>query len=325
MELLAVNNNIMDEAVVEDVSAANSFIEANTIQCTMEEIKMQHIIPVFVKDNETTISHPQFIDTVHKVSQDYFHGVRLLEPAIRVSHPIKGRIPEARNKAAKDLEEREKTLYYERMAFVIELPDISEVINGNKVSLVIGGVKAYNEDNLYNKKGVSEHFKVFIGFQNRVCLNLCIWTDGLRADIRATNCSDLAKAIYELIAGFQAEKQLEQMKEFGEMLITEHQFAQLIGKAKLYQYLPADSKKELLPFLFGDYQMSTVAKDYYSNQSFCRDAQGNINLWNFYNLFTGANKSSYIDRFLERGLSATQFISSLGHSIKTGNSFWFID
>jgi len=69
-------------------------------------------------------------------------------------------------------------LYYERMAFVIEIPEISEVINGNKLSLAIGGVRAYNQENLYGKKSI-EKFKVFIGFQNKVCLNLCISTDGL--------------------------------------------------------------------------------------------------------------------------------------------------
>jgi hypothetical protein len=57
-------------------------------------------------------------------------------------------------KGAKDLSEQEKTLYYERMAFVIEIPEISEVINGNKLSLAIGGVRAYNQENLYGKRKV---------------------------------------------------------------------------------------------------------------------------------------------------------------------------
>jgi hypothetical protein len=65
-----------------------------------------------------------------------------LKEEIRVSHMVKGRIPSAIGKAAKDLSEQEKTLYYERMVFVIEIPEISEVINGNKLSLAIGGVRA---------------------------------------------------------------------------------------------------------------------------------------------------------------------------------------
>ncbi|HET9746708.1 MAG TPA: DUF3871 family protein [Chitinophagaceae bacterium] len=40
-------------------------------------------------------------------------------------------MPSARDKAANNLEEHEKTLYYERMAFVIEIPTIGSEIDGN--------------------------------------------------------------------------------------------------------------------------------------------------------------------------------------------------
>lgn len=38
------------------------------------------------------------------------------------------------------------------------------------------------------------------------------------------------------------------------------------------------------------------------NESFCRNANGDINVWEFYNLLTGSNKASYIDTFLDRGV-----------------------
>ena len=324
MEVLEITqNNLVDELSVK--STGLSFIEANTISLSLEEIKKNHIIPVFVKDNETTLSQVDFIDTTYNVAKDHFNGIKLLEPNIRVSHPIKGRIPEARNKSAKELLEHEKTLYYERLAFLIELPEISKNINGNNLSLVIGGVKAYNEDNLYNKKGSSEHFKIFIGFQNKVCLNLCIWTDGLKADVIATNTTDLSKAIYSLIVGFQAERQLEEMSQFLKLVITERQFAQILGKCKMYQYLSADERKELPLLMFGDTHMSVIAREYYSNPTFCRDHKGNINLWNLFNLYTGANKSSYIDKFLERGLNATNFVSSIGRALMSNSYSWFLD
>ena len=182
MEILAIGNHRPTEEVSENEPSnqPSSFIEANTQSISLKELESNCIVPVFSKDNETAISHVEFIETMHHVAKEYFNGVTVLHPQIRVSHPIKGRTPEARKKAANDLLEHERTLYYERLAFTIEIPDISKEIQGNKLSLIIGGVKAYNEDNLFNKKGSNEHFKVFIGFQNRVCLNLCIWTDGLK-------------------------------------------------------------------------------------------------------------------------------------------------
>ncbi|CAA7392587.1 DUF3871 family protein [Chryseobacterium fistulae] len=67
--------------------------------------------------------------------------------------------------------------YFERMAFIIKIPAITDSINSNELSLTVGGVRAYNQENLYNKK-TFEKFKFFVGFQNRVCCNLCVWSDG---------------------------------------------------------------------------------------------------------------------------------------------------
>lgn len=50
------------------------------------------------------------------------------------------------------------------MMFCIEVPTIHETVEGNKLTLSIGGVRAYNHMNLYSKKTV-EKFKVFIGFK----------------------------------------------------------------------------------------------------------------------------------------------------------------
>ena len=62
-----------------------------------------------------TISHPAFIETVHKVASELFRGESIDEPDIMVSHVIKGRIPEAIHKPVSELLETDKTIYYERM------------------------------------------------------------------------------------------------------------------------------------------------------------------------------------------------------------------
>ena len=128
------------------------FIEANTMPVDMLHLKNDCIVPVFSKDNEMTISHPAFIETVHKVASELFRGESIDEPDIMVSHVIKGRIPEAIHKPVAELLETDKTIYYERMAFAFEIPTIYESINGNRVNLCVTGVRAYNRENLYSKK-----------------------------------------------------------------------------------------------------------------------------------------------------------------------------
>jgi hypothetical protein len=86
-------------------------------------------------------------------------------------------------------------------------------------------------------------------------------------------------------------------------------------------------KWETTPALdFNDGQFNTIVRDYYQDQSFCRDNSGDINLWNLYNLFTQANKSSYIDTFLDRNVNALQLSNGVVQSLKNeGSGYeWFL-
>ena len=307
---------------LEDISAEH-FITANTEPILFDDLRNKCTIPVFSKDNESTISHPEFINMVAEIGSNVFRGERMLKPAIRVSHPIKGRIPEAMGKAVKDLREDEKTIYWERMAFMIELPNIAETINGNRLSLTIGGVRSYNLENLYSRK-IEETFKVFIGFKNLVCTNLCISTDGLKREIRVKSLSDLAFEVYQLLADFKIDRQLNQLHQLGLYYLTEKQFAQLLGRSRMYQYLPVSMKKSIMPIPINDSQVSAIAREYYHDKSFCRNVHGDINLWRLYNLFTGANKTSYIDTFLDRGAGCSNFVQSIASHLESGTTSWYL-
>src|SRR5690554_5661616 len=145
-----------EKLINEQSTSKNHFIEANTTKVSLSHLKNDCIIPVFSKDNETTISHFEFIHSVHSALSEVFNNRLILKPDIRVSHVIKGRIPSAIGKPAKELLEHEKTIYWERMAFMFELPEITRIINGNKLTLMVGGVRAYNLENLYSKKGMEK-------------------------------------------------------------------------------------------------------------------------------------------------------------------------
>jgi hypothetical protein len=238
---------------------------------------------------------------------------------------MKGRVPEARNKPASELQEWEKTLYYERMAFLMEIPNISDTIEGERLSLTVGGVKAYNLNTLSGRRGSEEHFKVFIGFKVSVCTNLCVWSDGIATDIKVKNVEQLKMAIYHLVHSFDAINQLKQMEQFQQYILTEQQFAQLIGRCRLYQYLPSTLKHDVPDMHIGDGQINTVCRDYYRDNSFCRDEKGDINLWRLYNLFTAANKHSYIDTFLDRSANASTFIQELAYALENKGNNWFLE
>lgn len=322
MELVQVKTPAIDDEKVIKVSSDN-FIQANTQTIGLSELKEKCIIPAFAKDNEPTISHHDFVETVNDSIKQHFKDENILFPAIRVSHPIKGRIPEAKNKPANLLEEHEKTLYYERMGFLVEIPSIKNTINNNQISLSIGGVRALNHQNLYSKKTV-EKFKVFIGFKVSVCTNLCISTDGYIDELEVWTMEDIVSKTIEMFNRFDINKQLNSFKYLCDYSLDEKRFAQLVGKAKLYQYLPKSRKDKIQPIPLVENQISTIAKEYYRNEHFGIFNSNRINLWQLYNLFTAANKSSYIDTFTGRGVASLQFINLLKDNI-TNNTCWYFN
>src|SRR5690606_5561792 len=303
METLELKDSFDTLMGFNQLSTSKPFIEANTIATTLDEIRDKHLIPVFAKDNQPVISQSDFINLTSDLVQHVFQHETVLPPSVRISHPIKGRIPEAKDKPAHLLREEEKTVYYERMAFILEIPTISDTINGNPLSLTVGGIKAHNQDNLYARKGAEEHFKLFIGFQNRVCTNLCVWTDGVRETLRVRSIDELTEAIIEVITTYDAKYHLNNLSRLPDYQINEDQFAYLIGRARMYQHIPTHQKKNLPELLFGDNLIGAVVKEYYNDDAFCREDDGSLNLWKLYNLFTSANKNSYIDGFVNRGLN----------------------
>lgn len=301
------------------------FIEANTKEVTIEHLKDDCIVPVFSKDNEITISHPNFIESVWEAANRVFPNESIELPDIRVSHIIKGRTPEAIHKSVKDLLEEDKTIYYERMMFCFEIPSIHEDIAGNRLNLTIGGVRNYNHENLYSKKGM-EKFKLFIGFKNLVCCNMCVSTDGFKSELKVMDVNGLLNAAMQLFQEYNAAKHLYYMGAFKDSYMTEHQFAQFLGKSRLYQYLPNEQRRLLPQMLMTDTQIGIVAKSFYHDDNFSLpDNQKEISMWNVYNLLTGANKSSYIDNFLDRAYNATQLVDGLNKALYGDSEYsWFI-
>jgi hypothetical protein len=301
------------------------FIGANTLEVSLSHLENDCTIPVFAKDNEVTISHNDFIKTMASSVLEVFPNEQISKPEIRVSHTIKGRIPDAIRKPAKELLEKEKTIFYERCAFIFNIDTLKSSIGVNSLSLTVGGVRSYNQENLYSKKTI-EKFKIFIGFKNHVCTNLCISTDGFSDELRVSSIEQLQQKMIELFSNYNMEQHLEQMQELQQQYLTEKQFAQILGKARLYNHLPSDIKKDLPKLTFNDGQLNAIARDYYNDKSFCRDSNGNINLWNVYNLFTGVAKSCYIDTFLDRNVNAHTFTNSVSEALKGNSDYhWFFE
>ena len=302
----------------------NHFIEANSVEVTLDHLKNDNVIPVFSKDNELTISHPQFIETVWEAANSFYSGEQIEQPDIRCSHVVKGRRPESINKPKNLLTEADTTQYYERCAFAIDIPSIYENVSGNRLNLSIVGVRALNRENLATKKS-PELFRLAVSFKNTVCCNMCVFTDGYKDDIKVMSTKELFRATLELLNNFNTAKNIHLLQTLGNSYLTEHQFCQLLGRMRLYQSLPQGYQKDIPKMLLTDTQINNVAKAYINDKNF--GSFGNdISMWNWYSLLTGSIKSSYIDSFLDRAVNATEIATGINAALHGDTKYkWFID
>lgn len=330
MPAVASNSNQFEYADYEEVveqpvttTSCVSFLDANTNHITMDELKTQCVVPTWA-NQELTISHQDFIESVWDAAQSFYQGEQLTKPTIRVSHIVRGRTPDALGKKASELLECEKTQFYQRMAFAFTIPTIYETIEGQRLELCVGGVRNYNDLNLYRSSKGVEKFSVFVGWRVRICSNQILTGQGVKLSVEVMDLKQLYQQVMELFNGFNPAKDIHLMQTLSNTYLTETQFAQVIGRMRLYQALPQGLSRSIPRLLITDSQINNVCRGYYQNEDFGGQG-GSLSMWNFHNLLTEANKSSYIDSYLHRAVNATDVAVGLNNAMHGDSTYqWFL-
>ena len=319
--------NFMDAEVVEPMEEVKtgsvSFLDANTNSITLEELTNSCVVPTW-GNQELTISHQDFISCVCDAAKDFYQGESVNTPEIRVSHIVRGRTPDALGKKASELLECEKTQFYQRLAFAFTIPTIYETLNGQRLELCVGGVRNYNDLNLYRTTKGAEKFSVFVGWRVRICSNQILTGDGVRLSMEVMSVRDIYKNVMDLFSGFIPARDLHLMQTLSNTYLTETQFAQIIGRMRMYQALPNNVLRGIPRLLITDSQINSVCRDYYHNETFgVKDNQ--ISLFDFHNLLTQSNKNSYIDSYLQRAVNATEVSVGINNALHGDSKYsWFI-
>lgn len=326
---LGINDpDIVEAEVINEEQGEDNhpnFIESNTQAITLQELTENNIIPTFC-DNSLTISHQNFIGAVVSAAEKVFGELTPVE--CRVSHPIIGRVPSAQHKKASELTDDEKTIFYQRLAFVCHVQNLTRSINGQTVHLCLGGVRAYNEDKLYARQSPMK-FKIFVGWQVRVCSNLMLTCSGNSGVIECMTEADITQKASELFESFEPDKEntLKMLENLQSTKISEELFCKIIGRLRLYQFLPASEQKQIPALNIGDQAINSLVKGYVSNPNFGKKENEDITCWNLLQLATEAAKSAYIDRFIDRNQSCSDFSIGIQRAIEgndTEGYNWFL-
>jgi hypothetical protein len=304
-----------------------NFIESNTQAITIEELATKCIVPTF-GDNSLTISHQNAIAAVYKAAEDVFG--ELTPPECRVSHAINGRVASALHKPAKDLTDEEKTIFYQRLAFVAHVKSFTHTIAGHSVALTIGMCRAYNEDRLHSPRKSPAKLKVFCGVSVRVCCNLCVTCNGNSGTVECLTEADVYQKAYQLFRRFDPEKEdtLRLIENLNNTRVSESQFCYIIGRLRLYQALPTEVRKTLPMIDIGDQAVNAAVRGFVSNPNFgLKEGEGSITTFSMLQLFNEAIKQAQIDKWLDRNQNCTDFLLGIQRALlgtDTEGYDWFL-
>ena len=305
------------------------FLEGPSHEITMADLTSKNIIPTF-GDSTLTISHQKFIETTRKAAEVIYGKDNITLPECRVSHPIIGRVPSAQHKKASELTDDEKTIFYQRLAWIAQIPTLTSSINGQEVSLTIGGTRSYHEDKLYARQ-TPQKFRIFIGFRVRVCSNMMLTCDGVSEHLNCLTEADIFQYAIELFSHFNEVKEstLLNLEALNRSWLSQEQFCKIIGRLRLYQALPINQQKQLPQILLGDSVVNAATKQYITNPNFgMGDGDGYITCWQLMNLLNEAVKNSYSDLWIERNRNCTDFAMGISNSLNGNDSEgygWFLN
>lgn len=247
-------------------------------------------------------------------------------PEIRVSHAVQGRTPNALMKKPSELLDSEKTLYYQRMSFCIAV-SMMDTINGNETNIVVGGVRALNNENLGSRQTLSK-VKVFCGEKVKVCSNLCVFGTNYIDKLEVASESEIYTAAVSLFSEYNQETSKHQLEILGQTTMTTEDFTHIIGRMRLYEALSTVQRQKLgLPgLILGDQTANSAVRNFVVDKNFGIGNGNEITLWAFYNLLTEANKNAYIDRFLAKSVNATDFSFGIAEALQGKDTpyKWFI-
>lgn len=305
-----------------------NFIEGPSNEISMEDLTTKNIIPTF-SDNSLTISHQKFIETTRKAAEVIFGNGNVTTAEARVSHPIIGRIPSAQHKKASELTDEEKTIFYQRLAWIAHIKNYNTSINGQEVSLTIGGTRSYHEDKLYARQN-PQHFLCFVGYRVRVCSNLLLSLEGVSEKLLCMTEADIFQHAIQLFQRFNEVKEatLYNLENLHNVWLSQEQFCKILGRLRLYQALPNAQQKQLPQILLGDSVVNAATREYIKNPNFgMGDGDGSLSCWMLMNLLNEAVKNSYSDLWIERNANCTTFATGIANALNgTDNSYgWFLN
>ncbi len=302
-----------------------SFLDGPANAISLADLKTKCVVPCW-PSGEPCISHPLFIEQIRAAAATVFGTEYLEEPEIRTSHPQRSRNASALEKHISEVSEQERYLWYERMCFCIVI-SATDIINGQETRLIVGGVRAMNNENIRSRRGI-ERFKIFISTRVTICSNLCIFTDGTIDKLEVTEASQIYDNAVQLFQNFNPDLNRHRLEMLNQTTMSTEDFSHIVGKLRIYEALSNAKRNELaLPqILLGDQTLNAAVKEFTSNPNFGVGDADSISCWQFLNYLNASCRNSYIDRFIDKQVNAMDLSIGIARALnhEDDSYSWFL-
>lgn len=297
----------------DDMEETPAFIESSTQAITLEELETKCIVPCFAT-NELTLSHQEIAKNLYAAAATVF-GLENLGPLeFRVSHPISGRIgtKEALKKAVSELNDSEKTIFYQRIACCFKVKNMTKNVCGQETQFCIGFIRSYHTTNLYSGKS-AERISLYCGTRVRLCSNMCLTLSGVRENLLCLTGMDVRENALRMFESYSvhADEDVQMLEDLGHTSITPFEFCTLIGRLRYYMAMDTASRKALPKIDLGDQLCNEATRLFVNSHWGIQEGESSINLFRLLQCFNEAAKNSYIHNWLTKNAQCTELCLNL--------------
>ncbi len=218
--------------------------------------------------------------------------------------------------------------YYDKIAFLIEVPSVHYKIGKHEISLSIGCLHAYpDHPNALSFVRNTGLFQLLVGFNVYVCTNLHYSTEGIQFEVKAETVKELEQEVHRLIGAFDLEKSRKELENWKS---TSAPFSNV--EALLMRMRRRSSRRLPQDFLnrnpersvqldalnvlrqrhpLTPEQIAQMREAAVNDPNFSRESRDRISLWHLYNLITEVLKDAPFGKFLKDHEWAYRFVQGL--------------
>jgi hypothetical protein len=202
--------------------------------------------------------------------------------------------------------------WYDRLVCIYDL-DVVQEISDSQLRLTAGFAIDYkSQSKLANNKKNEQVVTMFMGFQNNVCMNMCISSEGISHQLIFSSPSEFAALMKNNVQSYtiQMKRQIELLRSMEGKSMPVNKFEEMLGRELIKSRMGNAQANKLTPL--NSTQWMDVASLTITDRRYRINPEDkSVSAWQAYNLMTEAAKNSQLDSVVSTLSNCTKFVAKV--------------